>query len=73
VLAPECIGVAFADLNGEDAGAARFTSPMIDDVTGIPFRIIQGATDDNLGQEFIMDIQYDVEVQQEELGCVILT
>lgn len=72
-MARPCIGIAFGDLSGVDAGAGRFVRSLPDEVTGITFRVVQHATSDGLGQEFILDVQYDVEMQEEALGVAILS
>ncbi|MCX7003849.1 MAG: hypothetical protein NTV22_11325 [bacterium] len=67
----EWCGIAFGDLSGVEAGAGRFVKAYYDPETKITFRIVQHATADGLGQEFLIDVQYDVEVQEEQL-CVAI-
>jgi len=68
----EWCGIAFGNLSGVDAGAGRFIKSITDPITGITFRVIQKATADGLGQEFLIDCQYDIEVQEEQL-CVAIS
>jgi hypothetical protein len=68
----ECLGIAFGDLTGVDEGAGRFIKSITDPDTGITFRVVQGASHDLHGQVISIDVQYDIEVQQEEIGVAIL-
>ena len=69
----EWAGIAFGDLAGVPAGAGRFISTLKDKITGITFRVIQGDRADHQGQEILLDVQYDVKVQEEKLCCVLLS
>ncbi len=69
----EWAGIAFGDLSSVPAGAGRFVRSFYDPITKITFRVIQGDRADHLGQEFILDVQYDVKVQEEELACAMLS
>lgn len=68
----ECLGIAFGDLSAVEAGAGRFINAITDPETGITFRVVQGASHDLHGQVVSIDVQYDIEVQQEEIGVAIL-
>ena len=69
----EWAGIAFGNLSKVPAGAGRFVASLYDPISKITFRVIQKVRADGLGQEFIIDVQYDVAVQEEQLCVAILT